>query len=131
MDGFLPIFFLLVVLKIPVLGALWLVWWAGKAPETEAEPEDSGGGFERRRPLPIRPRGPHHLPGGAGAVGRGRGAPPGQRRPVFRPNLDPRTASTSAGEKPSKPEGHPVPSPATPATRRDTPTPPHRIRRPA
>ena len=26
--GFWPIFFLLVVLKIPVLGAIWLVWWA-------------------------------------------------------------------------------------------------------
>ena len=29
--GFWPIFFLLVVLKIPVFGALWLVWWASQA----------------------------------------------------------------------------------------------------
>jgi hypothetical protein len=62
-EGFWPIFFLLVVLKIPVFGALWLVWWASKSPEAEIEPEDSGGGFERRRPLPIRPRGPQHCGG--------------------------------------------------------------------
>ena len=31
MEGFWPIFFLLVVLKIPVLGSLWLVWWASKS----------------------------------------------------------------------------------------------------
>ncbi len=70
MDGFLPIFFLLVVLKIPVLGALWLVWWASKAPEAEPEADDSGGGFERRRPLPIRPRGPRHSPSQAGCAER-------------------------------------------------------------
>jgi len=82
MEGFWPIFFLLVVLKIPVLSALWLVWWASKAPEADGASEDSGEGFNRRRPLPTRPRGPQHLPGG-GAVGRGWGAPPG--RWVFRP----------------------------------------------
>lgn len=58
MEGFWPIFFLLVVLKIPVFGALWLVWWASKAPEDEGAAEDSGEGFDRRRPMPIRPRGP-------------------------------------------------------------------------
>ena len=35
-EGFWPIFFLLVVLKIPVFAALWLIWWASKAPEPEA-----------------------------------------------------------------------------------------------
>jgi len=123
MEGFLPIFFLLVVLKIPVLGALWLIWWAAKAPETESSQDDSSGGPTRWRPHP-RPRGPQHHPDGAGAVRRGRGVPPAQRRPVFRPTRDPRTASTSAGEKPSKREGHPVPSPPTPASGRDTPSPP-------
>jgi hypothetical protein len=70
MEGFWPIFFLLVVLKIPVFGALWLVWWASKAPEAEAEPKDSGGGFDPRRPLPIRPRGPGHGPSQAGCAER-------------------------------------------------------------
>jgi hypothetical protein len=59
MDGFLPIFFLLVVLKIPVLGALWLIWWASKAPEVEGFQDDSNGGFNPRGPFPTRPRGPH------------------------------------------------------------------------
>ena len=62
MEGFLPIFFLLVVLKIPVLGALWLIWWASKAPQPEGMGEDDGGGFGRHRPQPRRPRGPHHGP---------------------------------------------------------------------
>ena len=61
MEGWLPIFFLLVVLKVPVFGALWLVWWASKAPPVEDAAEDSGGdGFNRRGPLPRRPRGPQH-----------------------------------------------------------------------
>jgi hypothetical protein len=68
-EGFWPIFFLLVVLKIPVFGALWLVWWASKSPEEEGAAEDSGGeGFNRRRPLPVRPRGPQHGPGQAGCA---------------------------------------------------------------
>lgn len=62
MEGFLPIFFLLVVLKIPVLGALWLIWWASKAPQPEGMGEEGGGDFGRRRPLPRRPRGPVHGP---------------------------------------------------------------------
>jgi len=67
MEGFLPIFFLLVVLKIPVFGALWLVWWASKAPQPEDEAGADGGGhgFGRWRPLPRRPRGPQHGPGQA------------------------------------------------------------------
>lgn len=62
MEGFLPIFFLLVVLKIPVLGALWLIWWASKAPEPDLAGEDNAEGFGRWRPLPVRPRGPQHGP---------------------------------------------------------------------
>ena len=47
--GFWPIFFLLVVLKIPVLGSIWLVWWASQAtPEPDAAAEDADGGFKRR-----------------------------------------------------------------------------------
>lgn len=65
MEGFLPIFFLLVVLKIPVLGALWLIWWASKAPEVEDTSGESGDGFNRWRPIPNRPRGPQHGPGQA------------------------------------------------------------------
>jgi hypothetical protein len=42
MEGWLPIFFLLVVLKIPVIGALWLVWWASREPEAETAGDDLG-----------------------------------------------------------------------------------------
>lgn len=67
MEGFLPIFFLLVVLKIPVLGALWLIWWAAKAPEPEAGAAgEDGDGFGRRPRRPILPRGPRR-PGPAQA----------------------------------------------------------------
>ena len=62
MEGWLPIFFLLVVLKIPVFGALWLVWWASKAPQQEGNAEDSDGGYGRPRRLRPRPRGPQHGP---------------------------------------------------------------------
>jgi hypothetical protein len=82
MEGFWPIFFLLVVLKIPVFGALWLVWWASRAPEPDGAEDDSGEGFDRWRPQPHRPRGPHPLPGGAGALARRRGAPLSTRHPV-------------------------------------------------
>ncbi len=62
MEGWLPIFFLLVVLKIPVLGALWLVWWASREPEPETTEDDSGNGFNRWRPQPTLPRGPRRGP---------------------------------------------------------------------
>jgi len=75
MDGFLPIFFLLVVLKIPVLGGLWLVWWAAKSPDPESSQDESGGGPNRWRPMPRKPRGPHGLPGGAGVARMRRGFP--------------------------------------------------------
>src|ERR1051326_185529 len=81
MEWFWPVFFLLVVLKIPVFGALWLVWWASRAPDSETAEENDGDGFNRWRPSPY-PRRPNHDPsGGAASARRGRGAPPAQRRP--------------------------------------------------
>jgi len=74
--GFWPIFFLLVVLKVPVFSALWLVWWASHAtPETETAGDDSDDGFNRWRPLRPRGRGPHGTPLGGGARGRVRSRP--------------------------------------------------------
>jgi hypothetical protein len=109
MEGFLPIFFLLVVLKIPVLGALWLIWYAAKPPDPESSQGDSNGGPSRFRPFPTRPRGPQHGPSG-GFARRGRGVPPGQRRLLFRPARD---------------LGRPQPDQAkNPATRGDTPSSP-------
>ena len=66
-NGFWAVFWLAVVLKIPIVALLWIVWWAVRQePELELPPSD-GGGSDRdphRRPqLPRRPRrGPHADP---------------------------------------------------------------------
>jgi hypothetical protein len=75
MEGFWPIFFLLVVLKIPVFFGLWLIWWASREPETETTGEDTDGGFKRWMPGPTRPRGPHSGPYGGRAIRRVRAHP--------------------------------------------------------
>jgi hypothetical protein len=83
-EGFWPIFFLLVVLKIPVLGALYLVWWASRAePQPEGATDEDDGGFRRWRPQP-RPSGPRRGPHGAGAAPLPP-CPPGGRRRVLTP----------------------------------------------
>jgi hypothetical protein len=67
MHGFWGVFWLAVILKIPIVALLWLVWYAVRQPPVpEAEQDDSGG--SRRRPHPRgRPphpprRGPHAEP---------------------------------------------------------------------
>jgi hypothetical protein len=62
-EGFWPIFFLGVVLKVPVAAALYLVWWAVRAePEVEELPDDGDHRFRRWRAEPRRPRGPRRGP---------------------------------------------------------------------
>ena len=107
MEGFWPIFFLAVVLKIPVFGGLWLVWWAVRAePETEdAGDEDGGHRFRNRgpsRPRGPRLRGPH---GGAGARVLP-DCPPAGRQRVTAPPAPlrvPAHASASRSNKPRPP----------------------------
>lgn len=101
MTGFWPIFFLLVVLKIPVLGSLWLVWWASKATPEPDGAEDSDGGFKRRQPEPKRPRGPRRGPHGGGAVQPLPACPPGGRKRVVRPAAQP--AFARAGRDAGRP----------------------------
>ncbi len=64
MEGFWPIFFLAVILKIPIAGLLYLVWWAiHQTPETEEAPpgsEDRDLLHPRREPR--RPRSPRRGP---------------------------------------------------------------------
>jgi len=64
----LPTFiWMFVVLKIPIIAALWLIWYAIQAPEPLADEERPGGGSDRepergpRSPRPPR-RGPHASP---------------------------------------------------------------------
>ena len=57
---------MLVILKIPVVMAGWIVWWAIKSepqPADDIAPEGGGGGEHRRprRPRPPR-RGDHAVP---------------------------------------------------------------------
>lgn len=96
MDGVLPILFLGVVLKIPVLFAIWLIWWSIRAePELEDAPGDAGDhSFRRWRRNPLRPRGPRRGPHG-GAARAEPACPPGGRKrtPVIEPRLAPGTAA--------------------------------------
>ena len=57
MEGFWPIFFLAVILKIPVAGLLYLVWWAvHQTPEIEEAPPGADDHQFRRWRLQPRPR---------------------------------------------------------------------------
>jgi hypothetical protein len=67
MSGFWPVFYLLVILKIPVLASLYLVWWASREPDEATEAPEDDGGFRRADPKPRRPCGPRRGPHGAGA----------------------------------------------------------------
>jgi hypothetical protein len=63
------LFFMMVILKIPLIAALWLIWYAVKEPVEEEGPSTG----EERRPYrrpPSAPRFPRRGPGG------GAGCPP-------------------------------------------------------
>lgn len=60
-------FFLLVVLKVPVIGMIYLLWWATHDQNEEDPVDESGEEPFRRRPKPRRPIGPRRGPHGGGA----------------------------------------------------------------
>src|SRR5215203_3271373 len=103
--GFWPIFFLAVVLKIPVLASMWLVWWAAKQhDQPEAAAEDDGG--FKQRPRPRLPRGPRRGgPHGGGAAVTPPPCPPGGRPRVVKPAAQPAFArgGSRAGKDGSQP----------------------------
>jgi hypothetical protein len=100
-EGFWPIFFLGVVLKIPIAAALYLVWWAVRAePELDELPDDGEHGFRRWRPEPRRPRGPRRGPHQP-ATRPLPDCPPAGRFRVFSPPAHARTAT--AHERAAKP----------------------------
>src|SRR5215218_8777774 len=107
MTGFWPIFFLAVVLKIPVLASMWLVYWAAKQHDEEPETvtDEDGGGF-KRRPQPKLPRGPRRGgPHGGGAALPIPDCPPGGRTRVVKPAAQPAfaRAGSRAGKDGSRP----------------------------
>jgi hypothetical protein len=91
--GFWPIFFLAVILKIPVACLLYLVWWASRSPEETEYETDEDQGFRRPRrtpPLPRRPRrGGPHMPGAQPLPD----CPPGGRFRVLTPPAPVRAAT--------------------------------------
>jgi len=68
MNTFWGVFWLAIVLKIPIGALLWIVWWAVKDPPLPEVGDDGRGGSDRepwhprgRPPHPPR-RGPHRDP---------------------------------------------------------------------
>jgi len=62
------LFFMLIVLKIPLAGAGWLIWYAIKAePELDDEPAPGEDRGPRRKLPPRPPRSPRRGPVGGGA----------------------------------------------------------------
>ena len=59
--------YLFVALKIPLIAAIWIVWWAVKQVPDPDEDCDDGGSKTRERPhpLPRRPKPPRRDPHGA------------------------------------------------------------------
>jgi hypothetical protein len=59
---------LMLALKIPLIGLICIVWWAIKQEPEEASSSEDDGGIRRERPHPRRPfprrprRGPHGDP---------------------------------------------------------------------
>src|SRR5262249_60790972 len=102
MDGVLPIVFLAVILKIPVLFGLWLIWWAAREePELEDAPGDAGDhSFRRWRRQPTGPRRPRRGPHG-GAAKAQPDCPPRGRKGT--PGVEPRRAPRiAAHERPAR-----------------------------
>jgi hypothetical protein len=64
MEGW-TLFFMVVILKIPLIAALWLIWYAIKAEPVPDEEADGGPRGPRRNP-PRRPRPPRRPGGGIG-----------------------------------------------------------------
>ena len=60
--------FMGLILKIPIIAACWLLWWAIRSePEPAEAPDEDGGQRRRYRRQPKRPSGPRrggpHTPG--------------------------------------------------------------------
>jgi hypothetical protein len=102
MDGVLPIVFLAVILKIPVLFGLWLIWWAAREePELEGSDGAEDHSFRRWRRDPTRPRGPRRGGPHGGAARAQPDCPPGGRKrtPVVEPRLAPGMAAHERPER--------------------------------
>jgi hypothetical protein len=77
--GVLPIVLMILAMKLPILGLLWFVFWAGRMPETEPPAEEKVRGRRPHRPAPPRHRGPRRRgPHGGAALRPAPAAGPGR-----------------------------------------------------
>lgn len=99
----MPIIFLAVILKIPVLYGMWLIYWAVKdEPQVEDLPGDADDhSFRRFRRDPTQPPGPRHRGPHGGAAQAQPDCPPGgrTRTPVIEPRLAPGMAAHERRER--------------------------------
>jgi hypothetical protein len=96
MGEVVPIIFLAVILKIPVLYGMWLIYWAVKEePEVEGAGGSEDHSFRRWRRDPSKPRGPRRGgPHGGAAQAQPDCPPAGRKRtPLIEPRLAPGTAA--------------------------------------
>ena len=133
MGGFWAVFWIAVVLKIPLVALLLIVWWAIKEPPVAELDDEDGGGSSRSAPQPRghppRPprRGPHRGPEPSSPrrvrVARGRGAcPPGTANAWRRTAAARGCSSRSAGVRPGRRAAGAGPRwPRRPARRRRRP----------
>lgn len=104
MEGVWPIVFLAVVLKIPVVFALWVIWYAVRAePELDDAPGGDEHGFNRWRRQPLRPRGPRRGPHNGGAARPLPDCPSGGR---LRIAPEPAAALSAHERREHTPSGH-------------------------
>jgi len=109
MEGYWPVLFLLIALKIPAIGMIWLLYWAAtNEPENGAIDEGEDGGGGKRRPRPLMPRGPRRGPHGGGSLKPSRqrsrtGEPQrGHRLPAGERQAEPARATE---REPTRPRG--------------------------
>jgi hypothetical protein len=97
MGEVVPIIFLAVILKIPVLYGMWLIYWAVKdEPQLEEGPGDADDhSFRRFRRSPLGPKGPRPRGPHGGASEAQPECPPGgrNRTPLVEPRLAPGMAA--------------------------------------
>lgn len=80
--GVVPIVLVILAMKIPIVGLLWLVWWASREPRAEGPSEDP---VRDRKPLRPRPT-PSGRPRRGGTHGGGASLPAPARRRGLEPH---------------------------------------------
>ena len=99
MSEIVPIIFLAVVLKVPILWGMWMIYAAMREDPIADELGEGGDdhGFRRWRRDPKPPRGPRRGPHGGGTIATPDCPPGGRRRNrVVKPRT---TAPTTAGRR--------------------------------